>query len=82
MFLLTGLLFPPDSANTEQCLLDNADAQAQDGQPMFSSISESLWAGQQPDAPEDKHRPSLRTLQAHPQKSVTRAESIAGAEAD
>jgi len=80
MFLLTGLLFPPDSANT--WLLDNADAQAQDDQPMFSLMSESLWAGQQPDAPEDKHRPSLRTLQAHPQKSVTRAESIAGAEAD
>lgn len=55
MFRLTALLFSPDSANTEQCLLDNGDAQTQDNGPIFSSISESLWAGQQPDAPEDKH---------------------------
>lgn len=42
MFRLTAFLFSPDSANTEQCLLDNADAQAQDNGPIFSSISESL----------------------------------------
>lgn len=69
MFRLTGLWVPFDSANTEQSLPDNAEGQV-------------FLAGQQPDALEDKHIPSLRALQAQPQKSVTKAESVAGAGTD
>ena len=80
MFLLTDLCWvPSDSANTEQTLPDNAEAGVQEEWTVFSSISVNLWAGQQPDTLEDKHKPSLRALQAQPQKSVTKAESIAGA---
>ena len=45
-----------------------------------SSISFNLLTGQQPVALEDKHKPWLRALQAQPEKSVTKAESAAGAE--
>jgi hypothetical protein len=75
MLRLTDLWVPSDSANTEQSLPDNAEAQGHEDRTIF-------LAGQKRDALEDKHRPFLRALQAQPEKSVTKAESIAGAGTD
>ena len=47
---------------------------------MSSSMSVSLVTAQQPTALEDRHEPLLRALQAQPEKRVTRAVSLAGAD--
>lgn len=75
MFRFTGLWVPSDSTNTEQPLPDNAEAQVQEDRTIF-------LAGQNPDPFDNKQRPFLRALQAQPEKSVTKAESIAGAGTD
>lgn len=66
MFRLTDLWVPSP---------DNAETQVHEDRTIF-------LAGQKPDAFEDKHSPFLRALQAQPEKSVTKAESVAGAGTD